>query len=330
MHWQRIGWLMVVLPTSLAAQITFHHERGKALVAAETKPERLATGMKFVEGPVWLPADHALVFSDIPARQWLRWQAGKDGSVAGVTVWQPSAAANGNTIDRDGRLLSCQHEARNVVQHDGLGKFTVLVDAHQGKRLNSPNDVVVRADGTLWFTDPTYGLGKQPREQDGNFVYRFDPASKDLRIVQREFDQPNGLCFAPDHQRLYIADSGGKQRVGAFAVTATGELGPALFWLDGGADGIRCDAVGNLWTTARDGIRGYGADGAHLVTIALPEQPANCAFGGVDGRTLFVTARTSLYAIPMQVTGAPMPPWPPAAAGKAASSVDGDKRDGDR
>jgi gluconolactonase len=313
MHWQRIVWLSLALPTGLAAQITFHHERGKALVAAATKPERLATGMQFVEGPVWLPKEQALVFSDIPAKQWLRWQSGEGGKVGGVVVWQPSAAANGNTLDRDGHLLSCQHEARNVVRHDGLGQFTVLVDAHAGKRLNSPNDVVERADGTLWFTDPTYGLGKLPREQDGNFVYRFDPVGKDLRIVQREFDQPNGLCFAPDHQRLYVADSGKGQRVGAFPVTATGELGPSAFWLDGGADGIRCDAAGNLWTTARDGIRGYGADGVHLVTIALPEQPANCAFGGADGRTLFVTARTSLYAIPLQTTGAPMPVWPPTA-----------------
>ena len=306
---------------SLPAQVTFHDPLGRQLVAADAAVARLATGMQFVEGPVWLVDEQALVFSDIPRRQWLRWQ-----ERTGVVDWQPSAGANGNTLDRHGRLLSCQHEARNLVRHDAVGKFTVLADAHDGKPLNSPNDVVERADGSLWFTDPSYGLGQRQKEQAGNFVYCLLPETREPRIVQREFDQPNGLCFAPDQQRLYIADSGSKQRVGAFPVTAAGELGPALFWLQGGADGIRCDAAGNLWTTARDGVRCYSPAGVHLLTIALPEQPANCAFGGSELRTLFVTARTSLYAIALQVAGAPVPLVripAAAAAGAPAKAADG-------
>lgn len=287
----------------LPAQVTFHHDDGKALVAADVKIARLATGMKFTEGPVWLPKEQALLFSDIPARQWLRWT-----KESGVQQWRRSAGSNGNTLDLDGAVLSCQHEDRNVVRHRPDGAIEVLVDQNDGKRLNSPNDVVVRGDGTIWFTDPTYGLGDRAPEQAGNFVYRFDPATRALQVVQRDFDQPNGLCFAPDQQRLYIADSGKQQRVGAFPVLADGGLGEPAFWLDGGADGMRCDRDGNLYTTARDGVRIYRPDGVHLGTIRLPEAPANCAFGGTDGRTLFVTARTSLYALRLQNPGAPVPP----------------------
>lgn len=295
----------------LPAQVQFHHEDGKALVAADVKVERLATGHQFLEGPVWLPSEQALLFSDIPKRQWLRWT-----EAGGAAVFKTSAGANGNTLDLDGRVLSCQHEDRNLVRHEADGTLAVLVDRHDGRRLNSPNDVAVRGDGTIWFTDPTYGLGRREREQDGNFVYRFDPATRELRVVQRDFDQPNGLCFAPDQQRLYVADSGGRQRIGAFPVLANGDLGPPAFWLEGGADGIRCDRAGNLYTTARDGIRIHRPDGVHLCTIALPEVPANCAFGGAEGRTLYVTARTSLYALPVSNAGAPVPP-PRLLAGPA-------------
>ncbi len=302
-----------LLPTVLPAQVAFHHERGRELLASDAKIERIVAERQFTEGPVWLPREQALLFSDIPAKTWLKWSA-----AAGCKPWQASAAANGNTLDVEGRVLSCQHEARNIVRHEADGAQTVLVDRHDGKPLNSPNDAVVRSDGTLWFTDPTYGLGKREREQPGNFVYRFDPASKATTVVQRDFDQPNGLCFAPDHARLWIADSGKKQRVGAFPVLADGGLGPATMWLEGGSDGMRCDRHGNLFTTARDGVRVYGPDGVHLATVTLPEQPANCAFGGEDGTTLFVTARTSVYAIPTRTTAAAMPERPVAPATEKA------------
>ncbi|MBL8755673.1 MAG: SMP-30/gluconolactonase/LRE family protein [Planctomycetes bacterium] len=290
----------------LSAQVTFHHDKGKELLAADARIERVATGLQFTEGPIWLAAEKVLVFSDIPANVWLRWDpAAKEAER--LIRWKPSAAANGNTLDLDGSLLSCQHEARNVVRHRVDGTTEVVVSAHDGKPLNSPNDLVVRSDGTLWFTDPTYGLGKREKAQAGNFVYRFDPKTKEVKCVQHDFDMPNGLCFSPDQSRLYVADSGTKQRVGAFPVVGDG-LGEAAFWLEGGADGMRCDAAGNLWTTARDGVRVYGADGVHLATVKLPEQPSNCAFGGEDLRTLFVTARTSVFSFAVKSEGAPVPP----------------------
>ena len=184
----------------------------------------------------------------------------------------------------------------------------VLASNCDGKKFHSPNDLAVRNDGTIWFTDPTYGLRQRKPEADGNFVYRLDETTGVVTVVQRDFAMPNGICFSPDHRRIYIADSGKKQRVGAFSVLKDGTLSPPLFWLEGGADGIRCDSRGNLYTTARDGVRIYSEAGVHLATIKLPEQPANCAFGGADGKQLFVTARTSLYRLNLRVSGAAIPP----------------------
>jgi len=303
------------LVASAVAQITFQHERGKALVAAEAKVERLATDHKFTEGPVWDVANARLVYSDIPVQRWFTWTR-RDGS----KELGASAGANGNTLDAERRLLSCRHDARDVVRHEADGKLSVLVDAFDGKKLNSPNDVAVHQDGSVWFTDPTYGLGKRAKEQAGNFVYRFDPKTKDVRIVQRDFDMPNGLCFAPDGKTLWIADSGKKQRIGAFPLRDDGTLGEPIRWLEGGADGVRCDIEGNLWAAAGDGVRVFGADGQRLLTIGLPEVPANLAFGGDDHRTLFVTARTSLYCVPVLATGARLPE---GKSGKAAASEAG-------
>lgn len=294
---------IVLLVGSASAQVTIHDPAGKHLVSADAKIEKLGGDMKFVEGPVWLANERALVFSDIPRGLLLRWTF-----KGGVAEWKASEQSNGNTLDREGRLISCQHKGRNLVRHEPDGTLTVLASRHDGKLLSSPNDAVVRNDGTVWFTDPTYGLGKRPREQDGNFVYMLEPTTGDVTVVQRDFDMPNGICFAPDHIRMYIADSGKKQRVGAFAVQLDSTLSKPLFWLVGGADGIRCDEHGNLYTTARDGVRIYAQDGAHLATIKLPEVPANCAFGGVYGTSLFVTARTSLYRVELKVKGAKVPP----------------------
>lgn len=282
----------------LPAQITFHQEIGKKLVPAGAAVERLATGMQFTEGPVWDLLNDRLVFSDIPTQRWMTWTA-----AAGVKELGPSGGANGNTLDAQLLVLACRHEARDVVRREADGSLTVLVDRHEGKRLNSPNDVAVYRDGTIWFTDPTYGLGRRQREQPGNFVYRFDPARKELRVVLRDLDQPNGLCFAPDRPCLYVADSGRVPRIGAFPVRDDGSLGDAEFWIGDGADGMRCDAQGRLFTAARDGVRIHSAKGVRLVTIACPEQPANLAFGGADLCTLFVTARTSLYRIQVAEPG---------------------------
>ncbi len=300
--------------TALAtAQITLHTDAGKALVAADAKVERIVEGRAFTEGTLWLPKTQQLLFTDIPKNQWLVWTA-KDG----CKEWKASEGANGNTLDLDGNVISCQHGAHNLVRHEADGKVTVLVSEHEGKPLNSPNDCAVRNDGTTWFTDPAYGLGKRKAEQPGRFVYRFDPATTVTTVVQKDFDQPNGLCFSPDHQRLYVADSGAKKRIGAFPVQADGTLGAASFWLDGGADGIRCDAQGNLYTTANDGVRIYSKAGEKLATIALPEQPSNCAFGGEAFTTLFVSARTSVYSVPLLVAGAAVPPARAALPAKAS------------
>lgn len=281
------------------------------LVPADARPEALATDRQFLEGPVWLPQERALVCSDIPAGKLLRWTA-KDGLVE----WKSVANANGNTLDRDGRLLTCQHGDRNIVRHEADGGLTVLVASFAGKALNSPNDLALRADGSLWFTDPSYGLGRRERGVAGNFVYRL-AADGQLTVVQREFDMPNGICFAPDHRRLYVADSGKPQRIGAFDVREDGSLGPAVFWIPQGSDGMRCDQHGNLYTTSKRAVVVFDPAGKKLLSIALGEEPTNLCFGGEDGRTLFVTARTHLYRITTRVAGAALPSAPvlPTAPG---------------
>jgi len=294
-------WLVTCAPES-SAQVTYHDPAGANIVAEDVEIERLGSGMQFVEGPIWLTRDQRLVFSDIPRSKLLQWTEND-----GVSQFRDSAQANGNTLDREHRLISCQHAGRNVVRIESNGSVTVLAEAHDGKKLNSPNDVAVRNDGSIWFTDPTYGLRGREREQDGNYVYRLEPVDGTTRIVSDEFDMPNGICFSPGHDRVYIADSGRGQRVGAFEIRPGGDL-KNLFWLRGGADGVRCDAQGNLYTAARDGVRVYSPKGEHLCTIKLPEVPANCAFGGEDFTTLFVTARTSLYRVRLLVSGARVPP----------------------
>lgn len=301
--WLFVGFSGGLLP----AQVELLDPSAKDLLEADAKIETLSSDLQFCEGPVWLAAEQALVFSDIPAGKLLRWTA-KDG----VKEWQRSENSNGNTLDLEGRLLSCQHQARNVVRREADGKLTVLADRHDGKLLNSPNDVVVRTDGSIWFTDPTYGLGKRQREQPGSLVFRLDPTTQTLAVVQSDFSEPNGLCFSPDHQRLYIADSGRKQRIGAFPVQADGTLGKPDFWIEGGSDGMRCDRLGNLYTTCLEGVRVFSPAGKHLLTIALDEIPTNCAFGGEAGTDLFVTARKHLYRVPLRVAGAAMPPVAPA------------------
>ncbi|MBM4062051.1 MAG: SMP-30/gluconolactonase/LRE family protein [Planctomycetes bacterium] len=294
----------------LPAQVVLHEKSAAELIAADAVVEKLSGSLQFAEGPVWLGKEQSLVFSDIPAGKLLRWTA-KDS----VQDWQKAEQGNGNTLDLDGRLVTCQHGARDVVRREADGKLTVLADRFEGKALNSPNDVVVRHDGTVWFTDPTYGLGKRKQEQPGNFVYRLDPKQGALTVVQRDFHQPNGLCFSPDHGRLYVADSGRKQRVGAFDVKADGTLGEPAFWIEGGSDGMRCDRLGNLYTTHLAGVRIFSPAGKLLATIGLDQIPTNCAFGGADGTELLGTARTDLYRVRLRVAGAavPPPPAPPSA-----------------
>lgn len=269
----------------------------KKIFPAGAKVERLATGMQFVEGPVWLPDKGGmLVFSDIPANQLKKWDR-----AGGLGVFrEPSNNANGNTLDGEGRLVSAEHGARRVSRTEKDGSVTTVVDAFEGKKLNSPNDVVVKSDGTIWFTDPDYGLAGRPKEVAGNYVYRFDPKTGTLTAVIKDFDKPNGLCFSPDERKLYVADSGKPRHIRVFPVSGDETVGEGQVFAvidKGGPDGIRCDEGGRVWSSSGDGAQVFSADGKLLVRILLPESAANLAFGGPQGKTLFLTARKSLYAV---------------------------------
>jgi gluconolactonase len=309
----------------LGGVMTRAQQPPQPLVPPDAKVEKLAGGMKFVEGPVWSDDDGGyLIFSDIPSNELKRWDAKNGLSTFRVN----SHNANGNTRDRQGRLISCEHSARRVTRTEKYGSVDVLADTFDGKKFNSPNDVVVMSDGTIWFTDPTYGTPKsEAKELDGRYVYRVDPQSRQVTKVADGFDQPNGLCFSPDEKRLYVADSGKPHHIRVFEVEAaivdgvkreangsivgdggiryTLKRGNVFCVIDKGApDGIRCDEQGNLWSSAGDGVQIFAPDGKLLGRIPVPESPANLCFGGADGKTLFITARTSLYSIPTLVRGA--------------------------
>ena len=280
-------------------------------VPTGAKVEKLAGDMNFIEGPVWIKAGGYLVFSDIPKNELMQWS-----TATGVKTYRsPSQNANGNTLDRTGRLLTCEHSGRRVAVQEKDGTLRTVVDAFEGKKFNSPNDVVVKSDGTLYFTDPDYGLKTDPatkqkigKEQAGHFVYRHDPKTGRTTALVRDFVQPNGLAFSPDEKILYIADSGAPKHIRRFAVGADGTLtgGEVFCKIDvGGPDGIRVDQAGRVWSSAGDGVQIFSPAGKLIGKILVPESPANLCFGGADGRTLFMTARKSLYAITVSVTGAP-------------------------
>lgn len=279
-------------------------------VPAGSTLTKLAGDFGFVEGPTWLKASGVLIFSDIPGNELRQWSP-----TAGVSSYRkPSHNANGNTTDRAGRLLTCEHSGRRVALQEKDGSVKTVVDLFEGKKFNSPNDVVVARDGVLWFTDPDYGLKTKPgtkekegREQPGNFVYRHDPKSGRTTAVARDFVNPNGLAFSPDEKKLYVADSGTPRHIRVFAVQPDGTLtdGRVFCKIDQGVpDGIRVDRDGRVWSSSGDGVQIFSPDGNLIGKILVPESPANLCFGGPDGRTLFITARKSLYSIAVGVTGA--------------------------
>jgi len=287
--------LLACAASAFAADFEVKDEAAfKKIFKKNARVTRLATDMQFVEGPVWMPQGF-LVFSDIPANELKRW----DASGGLQTFRKPSNNTNGNTLDREGRLISAEHAGR-VSRTESTGKVTNLVETFEGKRLNSPNDAVVQSDGTIWFTDPDYGLGGRTKEQPGNYVYRFDPNSRNITAVVKDFDKPNGLCFSPDESRLYVADSGKPHHIRVFDVQPNGTLsnGRVFVVIDkGGPDGIRADEAGRIWSSSGDGAQIFSADGQLIARILLPESAANLTFGGKGGRTLFLTARKSLYAV---------------------------------
>lgn len=277
---------------------------------------RLHDRCQWAEGPVYLPTSKCLVWSDVPADRQLRW----DETTGAVGVLRsPSRFANGSTLDRQGRLLTCEQGSRRLVRFGFDGQIEVLADRYDGRRLNSPNDVVVRSDGTIWFTDPAYGIDNDyeghsaPREQNGCYVFRLDPATGRLSVVADDFVRPNGLAFSPDERWLYVADTGsthvedGPRWIRRFAVDDDGRLaGGAVFSVcsDGIYDGFRLDQDGRLWASARDGVHCIDPSGALLGKVRVPEIVSNVCFGGAARNWLFITATTSLYRVKLFVCGA--------------------------
>lgn len=268
----------------------------------EQIPEKLAEDFIFTEGPVW-HTDGYLVFSDIPGNTIYRYTPGR-GREAYI---RPSRNSNGLTFDRRGRLIACEHGGRQVSAMDGAGQMVTVASRFQGKRLNSPNDVVVHSSGRIFFTDPPYGIKPEHAEIGFNGVYRID---RDLSVVllASDFDRPNGLAFSPDESVLYVDDSQ-RRHVRAFRVEPDLSLSHGRVLIDmsveapGVPDGMKVDKGGNLYVTGGGGIWVIAPDGTHLGTVSLPELPANVAFGGPDWRTLFATARTSLYSLRVNVPG---------------------------
>jgi gluconolactonase len=280
--------------------------------------ERLATGMRWSEGPVWFGDGRYLLWSDIPNNRIMQYAEG-----LGVRVWRhPSNNSNGHTRDREGRLVSCEHGTRRVTRTEYDGSLTVLADKYKGKRLNSPNDVVVKSDGSIWFTDPPYGIlsdyeGHKAESEIGhNHVYRLDPGTGALSVVADDFNKPNGIAFSLDEKTLYVADTGGshdakgEHHIRSFTVEGGKRLTKGKVFAEispGLADGFRLDVEGNVWTSAGDGVHCYTREGKLLGKVKVPEVVANVCFGGPKRNRLFITATRSLYAVYLSVAGALRP-----------------------
>lgn len=281
----------------------------RRLIVPHARLERLWTGGRWTEGPVYVPAAKSLLWSDIPNDRVMR----LDEPGGGISVFEHGCGFhNGHTLDGSGRVIACEHGTRRVSRLEHDGTWSCLVDRHEGKRLNSPNDVVVRRDGTIWFTDPTYGIDShyEGHEADSEIgachVYCLDPASGTLRVVIEDMLRPNGLAFSPDERTLYVADTGMTHDsacapdIRAYPVQEDGHLGAGRRFATCGAglfDGFRVDRHGNLWTSSGDSVRAYAPDGTLLGRVPVPEIVSNLCFGGPKRNRLYITAQTSLYAI---------------------------------
>jgi gluconolactonase len=267
----------------------------------ESAIERIAGNHQFTEGPVW-HSDGYLLYSDIPADQICFWTA------EGVKTYRkPSGNSNGLTFDGQGRLVACEHGNRRVSRTELDGATIAVAERFRGKRLNSPNDVVIRSDGLIYFTDPPYGCPEGQRELEVQGVYCLRPDGE-LTLVADDFDKPNGLAFSPDESLLYIDDSG-RRHVRVLAVRLDGSLGDARLFAEmqsaatGSPDGMKVDIDGRLYVTGPEGVWVFDATGRRLGVLATPEKPSNCAWGESDRHTLFVTARSSVYRVRVRVAG---------------------------
>ena len=289
--------------------------------------ERVATGMRWAEGPVYFPAGRYVLFSDIPNNRIMRFSE-DDGHLS--VYRQPSMNSNGNTIDREGRLITCEHSGRRVTRTELDGSITIIADKYNGKKLNSPNDAAVASDGSIWFTDPVYGIGgyyegvKAEPEQEKHNVYRADPKSGDVKVVADDFVEPNGIAFSPDEKKLYVIDTGftdgpdNPSHIRVFDLNVeAGKLGNNKVFAEmpkpSITDGMRCDRDGNVWCSVgwgdpnEDGVRCYTPGGDLLGKIHIPETVANLCFGGQQRNRLYICGSTSLYAVYTSVQGALKP-----------------------
>ncbi len=283
----------VLLVVCFAAIPALSSESDSGVTASEV--EKVAGDFRFTEGPVW-HKDGYLLFSDIPSNKIMKWSP-KDG----ISVWRAdSKNSNGLTFDSQGCLVACEHNGR-VSRTESDGSITTIADSYQGKRLNSPNDLAIRSDGMIFFTDPDYGVSKDQKELSFNGVYRVKPGEKPV-LLTKVFKKPNGIAFSPDEKILYIADSGAPQ-IRSFKVAKDGSLSGEKLFVKSSSDGMKVDTKGNLYLTTNGKVYVYDPSGTMIESIFFPEGPANCAFGDADNKTLYVTARTGLYKVRLKVVG---------------------------
>lgn len=292
-----------------------HDPRFARLFNPTARVDRLYTGCRWSEGPAWFAAGRYVVWSDIPNDRMMRYDE-TDGSVS--VFRSPSGNANGNTVDRQGRLVSCEHSGRRVSRTEFDGSVTTVADRWQGKRLNSPNDVVVKSDGSIWFTDPTYGIDsdyegdKAESEIGACHVYRVDPRTGAVDAVITDMVRPNGLAFSADEKQLYVVDTGRTHgadypaHMRVFDVGEDGRVTGGRVFADctaGFFDGFRLDTDGRIWTSAADGIHCYDPDGTLIGKVKVPEVVANCVFGGAKMNCLYIAGTTSLYMVRLMING---------------------------
>lgn len=294
-------------------QVDVRDPRLHEIIDTDVELEKIATGFEFTEGPVWHPDGEFLVFSDIVGDTMFRWSEAE-----GVSVFRkPSHMANGNTLDREGRLLTCEHATsrvtRTVLENGEAGEVEVMASHYEGKELNSPNDIVVKSDRSIYFTDPTSGRSEYygvPRDQELSFqgVYRLDPDTKSLTLLVDDFSKPNGLCFSLDEDRLFVNDTD-RFHIRVFDVQSDGTLSNGRVWAEtvgegaGVPDGMKIDQQSNLYSCGPGGIHLFDAGGTCLGVIQMPEHTANFAWGDDDLRSLFITASSSLYRLRVKMPG---------------------------